>query len=282
MRWVEIVAELGEVPEDWAPYISVFSDHGIPNTMQVDSPPSIVACVTETDSWQQTVDEITSQLNEIGPTKLSTRIVPNEDWEALWKQHFLPQRIGERIVVRPSWDACALNAQDIEIVLDPGQAFGTGDHPTTRMCLQLLQEVDFEGKTVADIGCGSGILSIGAKKLGASKVVGMDIEPVCIEISKANALLNGTDIEFLLGRAISDLDSFAAQYDVVLSNITSATLISMTPHITARLKPGGRWIMSGIFQGNFTAVKETAEKHGIKFDQQLAEGEWMAALGTKN
>jgi ribosomal protein L11 methyltransferase len=191
------------------------------------------------------------------------------------------RRIGRRFVIRPTWEAFEPEPEDLVIVLDPGQAFGTGDHQTTRLMLESMENAELEGKQVCDLGCGSGVLSIGAKLLGAAEVVAVDIDPISIAVSRENFDLNGVAIEALTGEGIAALDAGsgggARRWDVVLSNIISATLISMTHEVAAHLAPGGLWIVSGIIAGNWTDVRAAAEREGLELVERREEDEWVAA-----
>ncbi|MBN9501042.1 MAG: ribosomal protein L11 methyltransferase [Armatimonadetes bacterium 55-13] len=276
MSWIEVKAIFAEAPEDWSPYIDVFGNHGCENTLQTDKPPTLSAAVVDVDGAEAVVEALTADLLAMGVTEVESRSLVEENWEENWKQFFKPRRVGQRFVVRPTWETIESNPGDLEIVLDPGQAFGTGDHPTTRMCLELLEDVVKEGSTVADIGCGSGILSVGACKLGASEVVAVDIEPLSVEVAKENAELNGVHFQAIAGLGATVLPE-GATYDVVVSNIISATLIAIAFDIAAIVKPGGAWIVSGIIEQNWPDVLEAAEKAGFTLVRHLAEGDWVGA-----
>jgi len=207
---------------------------------------------------------------------VETKLVPEEDWAEAWKQHFKPRRIGERVVIRPTWEGYRLREGDIEIVLDPGQAFGTGDHPTTRLCLELMQLVPLAGKSVADIGCGSGILSIAAVKLDASDVYASDIDGQSVEVAKANAVLNQVDFQAEVSEGFAGLNG--TPREVVLSNIISATLIRLSGDAAGAVEKGGFWIVSGIIESNWPDVLKAAEQAGFQLKQRNQEDEWVAAI----
>jgi len=179
-------------------------------------------------------------------------------------------------VIRPEWETFEAEADDIVIVLDPGQAFGTGDHPTTRMCLELLDALDLHGLDVADIGCGSGILAVAACRLGARSVVGVDIDGVAVEASAENAARNGVSFDVLAGKGFEPLPS-EATYDLVVSNIISAALIVLAPEASGRVRPGGRWVVSGVIRNNWPDVAAAAERAGFQVDDVREEGDWVAA-----
>lgn len=274
MNWIELTASFDQAPEDWSIVIDLLNQMGCPNTLQLDRPPSITACLVHVEGSEQRADEIKQALIDQGAAKVGVRMVPDEDWAEAWKQFFKPRRVGKQFLIRPTWEETPTQTGDLEIVLDPGQAFGTGDHPTTRMCLELLESLNLPGKRVADVGCGSGILSIGACKLAAREVAGVDIEPLSVEVAKANASLNQVDARFVAGDSIKALG--AGPWDVVLSNIISATLIAMTPEIAANLEHGD-WIVSGIIEANWADVKKAVEGAGFEVVQALNEDGWIGA-----
>jgi ribosomal protein L11 methyltransferase len=144
------------------------------------------------------------------------------------------------------------------------------------MCLQLLEEVPLQGVSVADVGCGSGILSIGACLLGAGDVRAVDIEPLSVEVAKENATLNGVAFQAVVGRGISALAAHGP-FDVVVSNIISAVLIQIAPEVADAVKPGGRWIVSGIIAQNWPDVRAAAVRHGFEEAAFLEEDGWVAA-----
>lgn len=269
--WTLVRANFATLPTDWAPAVEVFSELGVEGTVQQDDPPSLGGYLYE----GQGVEDLRAALLTFGATSVDVEVIEEEDWSIAWRKFFIPRRVGQRFLVRPVWEEVELGAKDIEIVLDPGQAFGTGDHPTTRMCLELLEEADLEGRSVADIGCGSGILSVAAVKLGASSVVGVDSDAASVDSSRENAERNMVSFEALLGVGFDPLGD--STFDVVVSNIISAALIRLAPEAATRVNPGGLWIVSGIIQGNWPEVRAMAEKCGFTFVNEKSEGEWIAA-----
>ncbi|MBL8047773.1 MAG: 50S ribosomal protein L11 methyltransferase [Chthonomonas sp.] len=273
--WTCVTATLRDEPEDWAPYHEVFARHGIDGTIVEEKPWRISGyCYDPADVE---LDALKTALAEAQVDGVQVALVPSVDWAEMWKQYFVPRRIGERFVVRPTWEAYETQPGDLEIVLDPGQAFGTGDHPTTRMCLELMERAALPGERVADIGCGSGILSVGAMLLGAQSCVGVDVERASVEASRENAERNGVECTFFEGMGFQPLGD-DGPYDVVLSNIISAALITLAPHLPVWTTNGARWIMSGIIQANWPDVRAAAERHGFAYREHREEGEWVAAL----
>ena len=176
----------------------------------------------------------------------SLREVPQEDWVRLTQSQFDPIHIGEKIWIVPSWHE-APDESGISLELDPGLAFGTGSHPTTRLCLEWLEKHLVSGSTVLDYGCGSGILAIAASKLGAGEITGVDIDPQSVLTSRENAERNHCDITCYLP------DAFALeanrQYNVVIANILAGPLKTLAPTLTRYIAPGGYMVLSGILEG---------------------------------
>lgn len=277
MDWLEIRAELESEPEDWSIYAEAFERAGCPSSMQIDNPPAIIGHLEYVPEAYEVAEALKQALERLGVRRVLLSTVPDVDWANLWKQHFKPIRVGKRLVVCPSWEEYEAQDNDAVITLDPGQAFGTGDHATTKMCLELL-EMEFESRPprcVLDVGCGSGILAIAAKLLGAESVVACDIDPVSVEITKRNAAANGLTLQAMASSGFDDVPD--GQWPLILSNIISATLIRLAPDGASRLSEGGTWIVSGVFKDNWPDVMLAMSKQGLGVEIMLAEGEWVAA-----
>lgn len=210
--------------------------------------------------------------------ELTTRVVHESDWAEAWKVHFPVLRVGRRLVIRPTWRRHRRSADDVVLALDPGMAFGTGLHPTTRLCLAALEGLADRGRLtgarVLDVGCGSGILSIAAAKLGAARVVGVDTDPISITATAANARRNRL-VRRLKVRAGS-VPSGEAPFDVVLANLVASVLIALAEPLAGELRPGGTLLASGIFVDREDAVREAFEGVGLTVRARHAEGEWLA------
>jgi ribosomal protein L11 methyltransferase len=272
--WIEIKASFETCPEDWSIYVDAFDRFGCPGSIQTDRPPTISAYLVAVEGSREQASKLSDELKRLGAHSVSKMTVPEEDWSETWKQFFKPRRVGQRFVIRPTWEEYESRPGDNVIVLDPGQAFGTGDHPTTRLCLELMEKAEIEGKTVADVGCGSGILSIGALQLCAKSVEAVDIDPLSIEVAKANATLNNVDYRCIAGDGFNALSK--PTYDVIVSNIISAVLIRLAPDAAAHVVPGGKWIVSGIIRQNWDDVRCAAEKAGFKWLDRVEEDDWVA------
>jgi len=210
---------------------------------------------------------------------VSTNTVQDSDWENNWKQYYKPIEIGERLIVVPQWEE-AEDADRVKLVLDPGLMFGTGSHATTRMCLMSLEGFAGEGKTALDLGCGSGILGIGALLLGCDSAVGVDIDPKAPDIVMENAALNGIygdRLKVYAGDIICDTSLrklLAGEYDIVLANIVSDVIIPLAPSAGAFMKQDGVFIASGIIDGRENEVRAAIENAGFTVINHLHEEEW--------
>jgi ribosomal protein L11 methyltransferase len=210
--------------------------------------------------------------------ELTTRIVHEADWAEAWKAHFPVLRVGRRVVIRPTWRRHRRAPADVVIALDPGMAFGTGLHPTTRLCLAELESLAdrglVAGRRVLDVGCGSGILAIGAILLGADAALGIDTDPIAVEATGANARRNrlGARIAARLG----SLPSGEPPFDVVLANLIAGVLVPLAPLLRAELREGGTLLASGIFVDREAEVRDAFESAGLSVRDRSTEGEWVA------
>jgi ribosomal protein L11 methyltransferase len=215
-------------------------------------------------------------LRPIGPVR--TRLIDEEDWAEAWKRHFPVTRIGRRIVIRPSWRQHRARPGDVVLALDPGMAFGTGLHPTTRLCLEALESIAeralLENARVLDVGCGSGILSIAAARLGAESVLGLDIDPIAIEATTANARRNRLARRVMA--RVGSLPSGERPFDLVLANLIASVLVSLAPRLAGELRPGGRLVASGIFQDREAEVTTAFAAAGLEVVRRPASEEWVA------
>ena len=209
---------------------------------------------------------------------LSARIVHEADWANAWKAHFPVLQVGRRIVIRPTWRRHRRQPDDVVLALDPGMAFGTGLHPTTRLCLAALESLAdrgaINGARVLDVGSGSGILSIAAGLLGARSVLAVDVDPIAVEASAANARRNR------LARVIRAREGSAPSgegpFDVVLANLIASLLVTLADGLAADLRPGGTLLASGIFSNREAEVAAAFEARGLSVARRWAEGDWVA------
>ena len=210
--------------------------------------------------------------------ELRTRIVEEADWADAWKAYFPVMRVGRRLVIRPTWRRHRREPDDVVLALDPGMAFGTGLHPTTRLCLAgvegLADRGVLAGARVLDVGCGSGILAIAALKLGAASALGLDTDPIAIEATVANARRNAL-VRRVRAREGS-LPSGELAFDVVLANLIAGLLVPLADVLRAELRPGGHLLASGIFVDREKDVRHAFETAGLDVTGRTAEGDWVA------
>jgi ribosomal protein L11 methyltransferase len=207
---------------------------------------------------------------------IQARVIADEDWAEAWKEHFHVERYGERIVVVPTWREYEPREGEAVLTLDPGMAFGTGQHETTRMCLEALERVVRPGSRVLDVGCGSGILAIAAGKLGAGDVVAVDVDPVCIEVTSSNAAANGVPVRAAQG-SLGESWPFpeaACGFDVVVANIVAAPLIAMAANFGKALATEGRLVVSGVIASREAEVVTAFEGAGLRVGDVRGLGEW--------
>ncbi|MBQ6824365.1 MAG: 50S ribosomal protein L11 methyltransferase [Clostridia bacterium] len=214
-----------------------------------------------------------------GTLEITVCDLPEEDWQSGWKQYYKPIHV-ERLVVVPMWEDYKAADGETVMKIDPGMAFGTGAHETTRLCLKALTKLDLKGKTVLDVGCGSGILSIGGVLLGAESAFGCDIDQLAVEVARRNAALNG--LEDQTAYAAGDLLSVVeGQYPVVVANIVADVIKMLLKDIHSVLLPGGTFIASGIIDTRKEELLEAIEAAGLTVLNVEEERGWVAITTRK-
>lgn len=218
------------------------------------------------------LEELKEMGLDLGEAKVEHEKMHEEDWANTWKQYYKPSKVGEKIVVKPIWEEYEAKENELVVDLDPGMAFGTGTHETTRMCIQALEGYVKEESTVFDVGCGSGILAIAAAKLGAKLAVGVDLDPVAVESSIENVGYNNlSNIEILHGNLVEVIDGKA---DIVVANILAEIICILTDDVKRVLKDGGIFITSGIIHDRVDMVCEKLEATGFEVIEKNRDGEW--------
>ncbi|EOR26186.1 MULTISPECIES: 50S ribosomal protein L11 methyltransferase [Clostridium] len=242
-----------------------------------------VAVVKAYFSEEDNINEILTYINEkmdelkelgidTGLAKVESEKMFEEDWANNWKKYYKPTKVGEKIVVKPIWEEYQEQGDEKVIELDPGMAFGTGTHETTRMCIQSLEEYVKADSTVFDVGCGSGILAIAAAKLGAKMAVGVDLDPVAVESAKENVGYNNLDnIQILYGNLVEVIDGKA---DIVVANIIAEVICILTEDVKRVLKDNGYFITSGIIHDRVEMVTKKLEETGFEVIEINKDGEW--------
>lgn len=242
-----------------------------------------VAVVKAYFSEEDNIDEILKYINEkmnelkelgidTGVAKVESEKMFEEDWANNWKKYYKPTKVGEKIVVKPIWEEYDTQGEELVVELDPGMAFGTGTHETTRMCIQSLEKYVKEDSTVFDVGCGSGILAIAAAKLGSKMAVGVDLDPVAVESAKENVGCNNLEnIQILYGNLVEVIDGKA---DIVVANIIAEVICILTEDVKRVLKDNGYFITSGIIHDRVDMVTKKLEETGFEVIEINKDGEW--------
>ncbi len=205
--------------------------------------------------------------------------IEDSDWENNWREFYRPIEVGEKLVVVPEWESCT-DTERLPLRLDPGLIFGTGSHATTRMCLMALEKLIHGGERVLDLGCGSGILGIGARVLGCGEVFGCDIDPKAPDVAMHNASLNGMTVEdfkVFAGDVLSDAAmrrSLGGGYDVVLANIVADVIIPLAPIARGFVRGGGAFVASGIIEGRQDEVAAAIESAGFEILERHCLEDW--------
>lgn len=212
--------------------------------------------------------------------EVDCRLLPRDDWATAWRAHYRTMRVGDKIVVKPAWEEYQAAAGEIVIEMDPGQAFGCGTHPTTAMCLRLMEKYLRGGEVIYDVGTGSGILAVAAARLGASRVVAVDVDPLAVRAARENAERNGVDgrVQVLRGNL---LDAAEGSAGLVVANIIADVIITLAPAAASVLNPGGVFISSGIIAQRSGEVLAALGADGFAVEERVTEGEWVAFVARK-
>ncbi|WP_068784904.1 50S ribosomal protein L11 methyltransferase [Paenibacillus phocaensis] len=237
------------------------------------------------------IEELKNYEIDPGDAEITVRDVSEDDWANNWKQYFKPLRVSERLTIKPTWeDYTPQSPRERIIELDPGMAFGTGTHPTTSLCLRTLETIIREGDEVIDVGTGSGILAIGACRLGASKVLALDLDPVSVSSATENTRLNGLEdriqvvesdlLSVLQGEGSSDVE-VKLPVRVVVANILAEIILLFIEDVYQALESGGYYIASGIYKNKEQAVQEALIAAGFELERTAREEDWVAFVARK-
>jgi len=294
-QWIEVTLQMdGEAAEAAAELLSRYGYQGVaieqggipPDKLDDDELPTpaylILRAYVPADGH---VDEVKAQLetalgymNMMYPMPTPTyRAVSEEDWAEAWKAHYHPLKIGKRLFIRPQWVEIETEPGQVVVSLDPGMAFGTGTHPTTQLCLEALEELVTPDVQVLDLGCGSGILSIAAVKLGAGHALAVDIDAVAVEASQKNAVENGTADRMTIEQgSLEQIVASGQQFDLVAANILARIIITMCGQgLGEVVRPGGIGIFSGIIEEQAADVEAALRTAGLEPYTRRQMGDWV-------
>ena len=278
----------GVAIDDSADYLGEAGPFGevLPQVKQLNTV-AITAYYPETvnlEMIRQEVKEHLAQLRdfglEIGETQLTTQQLAEEDWADNWKKYFEPARVTHDLTIVPSWTDYEATIGEKIIKLDPGMAFGTGTHPTTKMRLFVLEQILRGGETVLDVGTGSGVLSIASSLLGAKDIYAYDLDEVAVRVAQENIELN-PDMENIHVASGDLLRGVEIEADVIVANILADILVNLTDDAYRLLKDEGYLIMSGIISEKWNLVRESAEAAGFFLETHMIQGEWNACVFKK-
>jgi len=272
------ILELSQTKESW--------DFVDPSLINLDFDGILIkAYFSETEDLKYIIEEIKKRVKEhpmlnAEENEITINTVDDEDFAETWKKYYKPIKIGNRILIKPSWEEYTLDENDILIELDPGMAFGTGTHETTAMCTEALEKYVKPEDIVYDIGCGSGILSIVAAKLGAKKVVGVDLDELCVKVSNENTVLNHVKqiVEIKKGNL---LDVVEGKANIIVSNIIAEIIASMTKDLKHYLVDNGIFITSGIIIEKIPLVESALLENGFKIIHIMKQNDWACIIATK-
>lgn len=210
--------------------------------------------------------------------EVETKETSEDDWQE-WRRFFKPVLVSKRVVIKPTWEEYKLKENELIVEIDPGMAFGTGTHETTRLCIQLMDNIIKGGETLFDVGTGSGILAIAAAKLGAAKVLGIDNDEKAVCVATENVELNSANEKVSIsGIPLSDIEGL---FDIIVANILAEDLVEMRKELLRRLAQSGRLILSGILKTKAEMVIAAYSDEGATIEQQIDDGEWSALMLKK-
>ncbi|MBR6501495.1 MAG: 50S ribosomal protein L11 methyltransferase [Firmicutes bacterium] len=255
------------------PAITIYFDHTEEGQADMEK---AMACVEAIKEQLEDPDSTWAKL-DLGRLEMEISVADDEDWKDKWKEYFKPAHITERIVVKPSWEEYERQSdEELIIEIDPGMAFGTGTHPTTTLCVKLLEKyIESPKDVVLDVGCGSGILAMAAALLGVEETVGVEIDPVAVDVAKENVALNGlTDkINVIEGDLTKGLDMKA---DIVVANLMADLVMMLTKDVAKHLRGKAVYISSGILIEKQPVVSKVIRDCGFEILEILEQGEWCA------
>jgi ribosomal protein L11 methyltransferase len=251
----------------------------------------IKAYLPANSNWEETAAKLTQYIEDLNALfpglerpDFKVHTIADPDWGEQWKKYFKPLRIHKNIVIKPTWERYTPSGRDIVVEIDPGMAFGTGQHATTRMCLEALEEILLKNRSshewkILDVGTGTGILSIACAKLGAEKVVALDIDTQATEIARKNVAINhvGDKVEVIT----QDIGKYKGQFEIIVANLNAEPLIKLRQHLLSLLKPDAYLIISGIIEQSVKKIEKSFLKDPLTTLNILSDKEWVCYVLRK-
>ena len=287
---VEDPRDVEDLLENKEEYLWDYVDESVSEL--VDEQPRVTVYLEDNEENRQLTEKVREAVKQLGENasagmfgenadfgSLEVHVTINDDteWKDRWKEYFKPARISESIVVKPTWEEYEKQDGDLVIEIDPGMAFGTGTHETTSMCVKMMEKYMDKKDHVLDVGCGSGILSIAGALLGAEDILGVDIDPVAVEVSGENTALNKVDdvVTIQYGDLTKGIDYKA---DMVVANLMADILLILTKDVAKHLKPDGIYILSGILLEKEQLIADCLEENGFEILEIAEDGDWCCPV----
>jgi len=283
VRWLRVTAHFTEAHDDASLPHEAFVAVGCSGTEQSADGLTVAGYLPDTTGAWTKVAEVGEQLFALGACEVDVNRIEEQDWAESWRQFFVRRSLGNRIVIVPAWEKFEPREGEIAIVLEPGQAFGTGEHATTQLCLELLERIVSPGDRVLDVGTGSGVLAILCARLGAT-VWATEREEAAVQSAQHNFERNDVSVR-LIHTELLPRPQEGDAFDIVVANIVSAAHIRMAQEVARALRPGGRWLVSGVIPENWQGVLAAAEAAGFALHERVERGGWVAAVfrsGTRH
>ena len=296
MKWLELsVKAPAEYVEPLSHIFQKYGSGGVVLEQEVDfnpdegeTPPpeewitlrTYIPLSPSTEAQRQKIDLAVRLVSKVYPLPpLQERVMDASEWMDSWKRHFYPLHVGKRTVVRPPWQDYAPQEGEVVIQIDPGMAFGTGHHPTTRMCLEEVEERVEPGMRVLDVGTGSGVLALLAAGLGASRVLALDSDPDAVKNARRNIRINGMTgrVQILRG-TLPNKKAEPGTYDLVVANISALAISQLALEMVKATKPGGRIIASGFLEEKRHEVEEALSRAGAQLLGARSDGDWVTLV----
>jgi ribosomal protein L11 methyltransferase len=285
-RWLEISIEIDPVAHD---ALSAFLfDLGCEGIAVEDAPNQVFnAYFPLKKNWQgiqNKIDRFLQELADIFPQVHSPKLIlskiEDQDWNRQWREFFHPDRVTKRLTVLPAWESIPKHVEGHVIRIEPGLAFGTGQHPTSRMCLEAMEEVSLPGSwTMLDVGTGSGILAIYGAMLGASRIMALDVDPEAIRSAEGNIRLNR--IAGAIELSSTPLEKLKGRFSLLTANLTLGVILQLLPHFAHLVEPGGWLILSGLLTDQAVDVQDYLPPHGFSEYKTLHQSEWVCIIAKK-